>query len=225
MRARVLTPEMLDHLAPGDPRAVRSRRDLVRINAVMGQAPAMARLLSDFPAPKLIADLGGGDGRFMLAVAKRLARKWPGVTVMVADRQPIVSVETRASFVHLGWRCENLTGDVFATLPLIKPDIVTANLFLHHLDGPALAQLLELATARAKGFAACEPRRSLLALMGAQLVGVLGANDVTRHDAVASVRAGFRGHEISNLWPRRAGWSLHEQGIPPFTHGFTAHAL
>jgi hypothetical protein len=225
MRARVLTPEMLDHLAPGDPRAVKSRRDLVRINAVMGQAPAMARLLSGFPAPKLIADLGGGDGRFMLSVAKRLARKWPGVTVMVADRQPIVSVETRARFVHLGWRCENLTGDVFSTLPLIKPDIVTANLFLHHLDGPALAQLLALAAARAKGFAACEPRRSFLALMGAQLVGVLGANDVTRHDAVASVRAGFRGHEISNLWPRRAGWSLHEQGIPPFTHGFTAHAL
>jgi hypothetical protein len=144
---------------------------------------------------------------------------------MIADRQPIVSVETRASFVRLGWRCENLTGDVFATLPLIKPDIVTANLFLHHLDGPALAQLLALAAARAKGLAACEPRRSFLALMGAQLVGVLGANDVTRHDAVASVRAGFRGHEISNLWPRRAGWSLHEQGIPPFTHGFTAHAL
>jgi hypothetical protein len=56
-------------------------------------------------------------------------------------------------------------------------------------------------------------------------VGVLGANDVTRHDAVASVRAGFRGHEISNLWPRQSGWTLHEQGIPPFTHGFTAHAL
>src|SRR5947207_2363958 len=63
MRARILTPELLDHLAPGDPRAVKSRRDLVRINAVMGQAPAMARLLSDFPAPKLIADLGGGISR------------------------------------------------------------------------------------------------------------------------------------------------------------------
>jgi hypothetical protein len=215
----------LDHLEPGDPRAVKSRRDLVRINAVMGQAPAMAKLLSDFPAPKLIADLGGGDGRFMQAVAKRLAKSWPGVTVMIADRQPIVSVETRARFAQLGWRCENLTGDVFATLPLIRPDIVTANLFLHHLDGPRLAQLLSLAAERAKGFAACEPRRSLLALLGAQLVGVLGANDVTRHDAVASVRAGFRGQELSALWPAGAGWTLREHGILPFTHGFTAHAL
>jgi hypothetical protein len=225
MRARLLTPEILDHLAPGDPRAIKSRRDLARINAVMGQAPAMAQLLSAFPAPKLIADLGGGDGRFMLAVGKRLAKTWPGVTVMVADRQPIVSVETRARFVQLGWRCESLTGDVFATLPLIKPDIVTANLFLHHLDGPLLAQLLALAAKRAKGFVACEPRRSLLALLGARLVGLLGANDVSRHDAVASVRAGFRGQELSNLWPKDARWTLREQGILPFTHGFTAHAL
>jgi hypothetical protein len=225
MRARILTPEILDHLAPGDPRAVKSRRDLVLINAVMGQAPAMARLLSDFPAPKLIADLGGGDGRFMLGVAKRLAKAWPGVTVMIADRQPIVSVETRARFAQLGWRCESLTGDVLVTLPLIKPDIITANLFLHHLDGPLLAQLLGLAAQRGKGFAACEPRRSPLALLGAQLVGVLGANDVTRHDAVASVRAGFRGQELSALWPKDARWTLRERSILPFTHGFTAHAL
>jgi len=225
MRARVLTPEILDHLAPGDARAIRSRRDLVRINTVMRQAPAMVRLLAGFPTPKLIADLGGGDGRFMLGVARRLAKNWPGVTVLIADRQPIVAAETRARFARLGWRCESLTGDIFATLPLITADIITANLFLHHLDGPMLKQLLLLGAQRAKGFVACEPRRSLLALLGAQLVGVLGANDVTRHDAVASVRAGFRGQELSALWPQGQGWTLREQGILPFTHGFIAHAL
>src|SRR5258706_9008276 len=116
MRERVLTPEILDFLSPDDPRAVRSRADLLRINAVMGQRAVMASLLADFPAPKLLADLGGGDGRFMLGVAKRLAKRWQGVTVMIADRQPIVSAETRARFAWLGWRCESLTGDVFATL-------------------------------------------------------------------------------------------------------------
>jgi hypothetical protein len=225
MRARVLTPEILDHLAPGDPRAMRSRRDLARINAVMGQAAIMAGMLADFPVPKLIADLGGGDGRFMLAVAKRMAKRWQGVTVMIADRQPIVGVETRARFAQLGWRCENLTGDVFATLPLIKPDIISANLFLHHLEDRALARLLALAAERAKGFVACEPRRSAFALLGAELVALLGANDVTRHDAVASVRAGFRGQELSRLWPKDRAWTLREHGIFPFTHGFSAHAV
>src|SRR5258705_10581858 len=101
MRARILTPEILDHLAPGDPRAVKSRRDLVRINAVMGQAPAMARLLWDFPAPKLIADLGGGDGRFMLGGGKRRGEKWPGGGGVVADRQPADRVETPCPFGQL----------------------------------------------------------------------------------------------------------------------------
>ena len=184
----------------------------------------MARLLADFPAPKLLVDLGGGDGRFMLSVAKRLAKRWQGVTVLIADRQPIVRAQTCAHFAELGWRCESLTGDVFATLPLIRPDIISANLFLHHLEGPALAQLLALAARQARGFVACEPRRSAFALLGARLVGALGANDVTRHDAVASVRAGFRGRELSDLWPMDRTWTLRERGAFPFTHAFFAHA-
>src|ERR1700722_15156667 len=223
---RVLTSEILDVLPPDDPRALRSRRDLVLINAVMRQSAIMANALSAFAAPKLIADLGGGDGRFMLRVAKRLAKRWPDVTVMIADRRAIVSAQTRACFARAGWRCENLTGDVLETLPLIKPDIVTANLFLHHLDDAALSQLLGLVARQARGFVACEPRRSAFALLGARMVFALGANDVTRHDAVASVRAGFHGYELSGLWPAGApGWQLGEHGVFPFTHLFHAHAI
>jgi hypothetical protein len=225
VNARVLTPELLDHLAPDDPSAVKSRLDLARINAVMRQGAIMTNLLAGFPAPRRIVDLGGGDGRFMLGVAKRLAGRWPGVTVMIADRQAILSDETSAEFARLGWRCEVLAGDVFATLPQLEPDIVTANLFLHHLDDGALARLLALVASQAKGFAACEPRRSAFALLGAKLVGVLGANAVTRHDAVASVRAGFHGQQLSALWPTQKNWTLRERGVFPFTHGFTAHAL
>ena len=222
---RVLTTEILDVLPPEDPRALRSRRDLVLINAMMCQSAIMAGALSGFPAPKLIADLGGGDGRFMLKVARRLAKHWPGVTLMVADRRPVVSVETRACFARLGWRCESLSGDVQETLSLIQPDIVTANLFLHHLDDAALAQLLARVARRAKGFVACEPRRSAFALLGARMVFALGANDVTRHDAVASVRAGFLGRELSSLWPPGSHWQLGEHGVFPFTHLFHAHAV
>src|SRR5690349_9058393 len=143
MNGRALTPEILDLLAPDDPRAIHSRRDLVLINAVMGQSAIMAKALSQYPTPKMLADLGGGDGRFMLSVAKRLA--WRDVTILIADRKPAVSAETRAGFSALGWRCESLTGDIFETLPRISPDIVTANLFLHHFDDAALRRLLLLA--------------------------------------------------------------------------------
>ena len=220
---RVLVPEILDHLAPDDPRALRSRRDLARINWVMRQPAIMAKTLSDFPAPRLIADLGGGDGRFMLSVAR--AKSWPGVKLLILDQQAIVSAETRSQFAALGWDCEVLQGDIFETLPQITPDIVTANLFLHHLDDAALARLLALVAERSKGFVTCEPRRSTFALIASHLVFALGANDVTRHDAVASVRAGFQGGELSALWPQSGAWRLGEHAAFPFTHVFRAHAV
>ena len=220
---RLLTPEILDFLAADDPRALRSRRDLARINWVMRQGAIMAKTLAAFPAPRLLADLGGGDGRFLLGVAKRLG--WRNVRAVIADRQDIVSAQTRAGFETLDWSCEVLRGDIFETLPRLVPDIVTANLFLHHLDDAALASLLVLVASRARGFAACEPRRSALALLGSRLVGAMGANDVTRHDAVASVRAGFIDQEVSALWPKDDRWTLNEHGAFPFTHLFEAHAL
>ena len=225
MSARVLTPEILDFLGPDDPRAIGSRRDLVRINTVMRQSAIMADALAGAPAPGVLADLGGGDGRFLLGVARRLAKRWPGVRALILDQHDFVSRETRAGFAALGWHCEVLRGDIFELLPRIQPDIVTANLFLHHLDEVALTRLLGGIAARARTFVACEPRRGRFALLGARLVGILGANDVTRHDAVVSVRAGFQGRDLSALWPQGGPWHLSENSVLPFTHVFRAHAL
>jgi hypothetical protein len=219
---RSLAPELLDLLPAEDARAQRSRNDLVRINAVMRHAAVMARALSDFPEPAIFADLGGGDGRFMLSVAKRLAPRWRRVRLVIADRQDIVSASTRAAFAQLGWHCESVTGDVCRAMP--DADIVAANLFLHHFDDAALGHLLAAIARRARGFVACEPRRSRLALAASGMVGALGAGSVTRHDAVASVAAGFKGREISELWPE-GSWALEERTVWPFSHLFAARAL
>ena len=217
---RALTPELLDILPAGDPRAIRSRRDLVLINHLMRQPAIMARALRAFPVPRSLADLGGGDGCFLLAVARRLAKHWPGVAVLICDRQDIVAPETRAAFQALGWNCEAHVGDVFDGLP--QADIITANLFLHHFDDVALARLLAAVAARTDYFAACEPRRGKFALAGAHLVGLLGCNDVTRHDAVVSVQAGFAAQDLSQHWPQHERWSLHEGAAFPFSHVFQA---
>ena len=200
---------------------MRSRRDLVRVNAVMMQHRMMARALAGLPRPRLLADLGGGDGRFLLGVARRL-KQWRGVKAVILDRQAIVSHQTREAFQALGWSCEVMQGDIFETLPQLSPDIVTANLFLHHFEDGALARLLGSVASRAAGFVTCEPRRSAFAVLGARLVFMLGANDVSRHDALASVRAGFAGRDLSSLWPNSAGWEIEERGAFPFTHQFVA---
>src|ERR1043165_5956110 len=77
--ARQVRREWLDELPADDPRAVRSRRDLVRVNTWMMQPGIMARTLlahCEPMAPRSILDLGSGDGRFMLRVAGLLARGW-----------------------------------------------------------------------------------------------------------------------------------------------------
>lgn len=217
---RVLTPELLDHLPAGDPRAIRSRRDLVLINRIMRQPAIMAGALRKLPAPCTLADLGGGDGHFLLAVARRLAKHWPNVQVIICDRQDIVTPQTRVAFQALGWHCEVHTGDVLESLP--QADLITANLFLHHFDDAALTRLLARVAQSTDCFVACEPRRGQFALAGAHLVGLLGCNDVTRHDAVVSVQAGFTARELSRHWPRDGRWSLRENAAFPFSHVFHA---
>lgn len=222
--ARSVTPEVLDLLQADDPRAVASRHDLARINFVMRHEAIMARRLAAYAPPRVLLDLGSGDGRFLLGVAKRMAPRWQSVRALIADQRDLVSRKTRTGFASLGWSCEILVGDVFDGLARLddQVDIVTANLFLHHFDSAALARLLMMVKARSLGFVACEPRRSMTAFIAARMVFALGCNDVTRHDAVASVRAGFKGKELSELWSRGDGWSIDERATRPFSHVFTA---
>ena len=225
--ARAVRPEWLDSLPPDDPRAGRSRRDLRRINAWMQQAGIMAGVLASHcrHAPRTILDLGAGDGAFMLRVARRLASRWQGLTVILLDRHKIVSAETQRDFDAIGWRVETVAADVFEFLQQDSPtdvDVITTNLFLHHFPQAELARLLALAAQWTDVLAACEPSRAPLAFAASQMVWAIGCNDVSRHDAVVSVRAGFNGDEISALWPKQKEWELHEWPAMLFTHCFVA---
>ena len=224
---RKLEPEWLDELPPDDSRAMRSRRDLRRINVWMRQTAIMTRLFTKYgnQPPKRIIELGSGDGTFMLGVARKLAPRLPGVTLVFLDRQNIVSEASREKFRALGWQTETITADVFAFLDAQKPgmaDVISANLFLHHFSKDQLVRLFDSAARLAPLFVACEPERSGLALTASHMLFAIGCNDVTRHDAVVSVRAGFWGRELSQLWPAQARWNLHEHAALPFTHCFAA---
>jgi len=86
--------------------------------------------------------------------------------------------------------------------------------------------LLAAVATRTDRFFACEPRRDWLALAASHLVGAIGANAVTREDAVLSVHAGFRGDELSKSWPvHGAEWQLQEYSAGLFSHCFRAERL
>ena len=117
-----------------------------------------------------------------------------------------------------------VAADVFCWLDQAAPavDVMLANLFLHHFTDIQLVRLLRLAAARTNLFLACEPRRSPLALTASRLLGFIGCNDITRHDARVSVRAGFAGHDLSALWPADGAWELGEHPAGCFSHCFSA---
>jgi hypothetical protein len=233
---RRLEPELLDQLPADDPRAMRSRRDLKRINGFMANARAMAAALRAGAAsagrqPGTIVDLGSGDGQAMLRVARRLAPHFGrDVAVILQDRQNIVSAATCEGFAALGWRAETVSADVFEFLDRSTPsDAITANLFLHHFTDAQLTRLFAGAAKLAPLFVACEPRRVKFVVETSRLLWLAGCNDVSVHDAVTSARAGFVGRELSALWPTPTegadGWHLQERPAALFTHLFAARRV
>jgi len=225
---RRVEPELLDDLPASDPRARRSRDDLRRIHRFMGTLGAAQRAMDEASvaaAPRRIVELGAGDGSLMLRLAQARAARWPAVELTLLDRLDLVDGRTRDQFRDLGWLPTALAMDVFEWLeaPQVKRwDITCANLFLHHFATAELARLLAGIAERSQAFFCLEPRRSALPLLASHLVGLLGANDVTRQDAVLSVHAGFRDQELSALWPDHQDWTVREYRAGLFGHGFLA---
>ncbi|AZO00791.1 methyltransferase domain-containing protein [Mesorhizobium sp. M9A.F.Ca.ET.002.03.1.2] len=222
---RLLAPEILDGLAADDPQALAARRDLRRINALMFQAKIMASLLRKFvpKPPRRILEIGAGDGRFMLAVARRMARHWPKVELVMLDRVDLITAQLRSDFDRLGWTVEAITADVFDWAEMADDerfDAITVNLFLHHFDDAELVHLFSLMEPKAPLLLATEPVRTKLAMAAARLLPAIGANDITRNDAAQSVRAGFRGSELSALWLAANGKPVEERRAGLFSHIF-----
>jgi len=221
---RRVQPEVLDALSADDRAAKRARRDLRRLHHAMGTLPILLRALDHVAGRctmRTMLELGAGDGSLMLRVAQRRAARWPGVAVTLLDRQRVVEERTMQGLRALGWTPSVVTADVFDWLErpgVARWDVIVANLFVHHFASPDLSRLLSMIAVRTLAFVCCEPRRSPVALLGSELIALLGAGPVAREDAVLSVHAGFRGQELTAAWPQDGGWRLLEYPAGLFSH-------
>jgi len=177
--------------------------------------------------PRALVELGAGDGTLALRLARALARRWPDVRLTLLDLEPSVSTATANAIRACGWTLDVVAADALDWLEQRRGEsvgVVLANLFVHHFDGERLERLLGGIAASADAFVCNEPRRARLALVGSHLLGLIGCNDVTRHDAVVSVHAGFRDDEIRAAWldVSPGTWALREQAAGLFSHLFVA---
>ncbi len=229
---RRVEPEWLDIMPACDPRAIRSRQDLRRVNRLLGSVGTLLSALDSLVEagqPLHLVELGAGDGHLMLLLAQQRQKKWRDVRVTLLDRHPLVSSGTLAELRACGWQVEIVEADVFRWLaqPVLPAQVIVfSNLFVHHFEGAELDQLLAGIARNARAFVCCEPRRSGFALTSSYLLGAIGCNAVTRHDAVLSVRAGFRDTELSARWPLLSNcgeaWQMSESAAGLFSHCFIA---
>jgi hypothetical protein len=225
---RTLQAELLDELPAHHPGARHSRRDLRRLNTLMGHAGILTDSLQKvFPKnpPSRILEIGAGDGELLLRVARQLSPKWHGVDALFVDLQNLLTDETKAEFATLHWKVRSVEADIFQWLnhnTAEKLEVILGNLVLHHFTDTQLSALFSAAAKRADAFIAVEPRRSAWPLFWTQWLSLIGCHAVTCHDARISVRAGFTGRELSALWPKEANWELIERRAGLFSHLFVA---
>jgi len=170
-----------------------------------------------------VVELGAGDGTFCLRLVERLSRWHRIALVILLDRRPCVRLETRALFEELGCTVKVVQADVFEWLKdAPSASVVIANLFLHHFSEREIKIIFQSVAGRAPFLFAVEPRRTPFNLTCSRLLGLIGCNGLTRHDAVASVRSGFLGKELSSHWPPGRGWELEEGSAGLFSHALVA---
>ncbi|MBL9116142.1 MAG: hypothetical protein JNJ83_14135 [Verrucomicrobiaceae bacterium] len=189
MNERFVEPEQLDHLPADHPEAVRSRRDLRIINAMLGTRRWLEKRI---PVGAAVLELGAGDGSMCRGSS------WTGLDL--APRP-----------IDLPQACSWVQGDMFDASNWPKVGVIVANLFLHHFNEDQLQWLGQQIRRSCGLFLACEPRRHPLPMAsGALLATLCDFSPVTWNDMMISIRAGFRGAELADALGFNSGFRVSE---------------
>lgn len=185
---REVKPELLDSLPGDDPEAIRSRRDLRLINFLMGNERWIMRQKLEGG----MIELGAGNGY----LTKQLASLGEVTGLDYQEKPEVLGVP---------W----LAGDLFQTFPQADGETVVANLILHHFESDDLARLGQLIKTRRR-LVAVEPWRCSSSLIEGKLLWPF-INEVTRHDMMVSIRAGFQKGELPELLKLGGDWEWREE--------------
>ena len=194
---RILQPELLDSLPPDHPDAQHNRRDIRRINRLMGNFRWFAHTLPPLLRPgEIPLEMGAGTGELALNLARRgidvdALDLWPTPKLWPADRR-----WHRADLRHFSG---------YGDYP-----VILGNLIFHQFSEEDLAALGTQLRASARVIIACEPLRRPLSQTFYQLFGpLMGANHVSLHDAHVSIAAGFCDEELPRaLGLARPDWDV-----------------
>lgn len=197
---RELKPELLDSLPPDHPDARHNRRDLRLTNLAMGNYRWFSRTLPDMVRPRdRVLEIGAGTGELGGHLAGR------NIAVDGLDLWPAPAGRHSDQSWH---RADLLSFGGYG-----RYAVIIGNLIFHQFTASQLGELGGKLRRSARIIVACEPlRRRSSQLLFAAIAPLLGANQVSLHDAHVSVAAGFRGNELPEMLGLRQpewNWSCH----------------
>lgn len=190
---RRVLPEILDSLPSTNTEAIRSRKDLHRLNVVMGNYRWIAAGLNESVCSGLThwVEPGAGDGPLPRALNYSLIQ---AITLDAVDFLP------RPNDWPENWDWSQ--GDLFEILGNFSENEARtgfiSNLFLHHFEAEELGKIGALIQDSYSQLIICEPARFSRFQWLARFFFPL-VNRITRHDMIVSIEAGFRISELPKL--------------------------
>lgn len=212
---RIHAEEWMDDFDITDRRLTRALDDLRGVNAWLGGYAATRRVLAPWMRSGQtlrVLDLGTGVADIPERLVRDGAKRGADVEVTGIDANPATVRYAQEKLARrlppsLRRRVHVDVGDALA-LPYDDDafDVVTAALFMHHLDDDDAVRLLrEMGRVARRGVLVNDLHRHWLAYYGIRaLAALLPVSPMFRHDGPLSVRRGFRGAELVAL-AERAG--------------------
>ncbi len=201
---RVVLPEILDQLPEDHPDALANRRDMRRLNCLMGNFRWIAGRLQEQALPSHIqrVEIAAGDGGLAphLLKVSPLAGQW---------KMTGVDFWKRPDCWPQSWQWEQ--ADALEADAVGAAEVVIANHIFHQFSDESLQALGHRLQTKAKLLIINETCRKPIHLWQARFLGLLGMNYVSRQDALTSIRAGFRDEELPallGLSPEEWSWSI-----------------
>ncbi|QDT38823.1 hypothetical protein Pan189_32220 [Stratiformator vulcanicus] len=186
--------------------------------AVWQQIKAAATALPDGERLRVL-DLACGGGDFAQYVAERARRESLDIDVAGCDISLTAVNFANESAEHRGVAINFFVCDLFGDAFPTGYDVITCNLFLHHLERPGAVELMRSMTAAARQrVIVCDLRRSRLGYALAWAgTRILSRSPIVHNDGPLSVKAAFQlselpelcaeagitEHQVRRVWPQR----------------------
>ncbi|PKO17032.1 methyltransferase type 12 [candidate division BRC1 bacterium HGW-BRC1-1] len=204
--ARATEKELLDEPDCSPELAAASYRFMEMVNARFGGVAVVRRFISQQSnAPLRVLDIGSGSCDIPLAVSRWARRRGRAVRFTCLEPAAGAAAIARERLAAAGDPAVGLLQeDAFEHAPVEPYDCAVSSMCFHHLGDEEILRLLERMRSQVRGPVLINDllRSRWSALVTRALLAVVGAPAGVRHDALLSIRRGFRPDELSALLSR-----------------------